>query len=166
KFLLTQGYQKIGCITGLLKMSSARERVDGYLAALKEYGVATVPEWIVHGDYSMQSGLIHANILLEHGVDSIFACNDMMAIGVSKALQLHGKKAGRDFGLVGFDNSPICEYLETPLTTIDQNIYDMGKAACRLAITSINEKGKPQPLEKKRVQFQPSLIIRETANHV
>lgn len=168
KFLLMQGYTQVGCITGPLQQSSARERFEGYLDALKEQEIPRNDALISHGDYTMQSGLMQAQKLLANGADAIFACNDLMAIGVVKALRQHGRQPGVDFGVVGFDNSPICEYLETPLTSIDQNIYDMGKTACRLAIDQINRKrqnkGRKQQPTCQTIRFSPSLVIRETAN--
>lgn len=165
KYLISLGYKNIGCITGPLKLPSAKERFDGYLTALQEFDIMRRDELIACGDYSMQSGMRLAGDLLANGAEAIFACNDMMAFGVAKALRQHGKRAGRDFALVGFDNSPVCEYLETPLTTVDQPVYDMGKSACGLAIKNITEKGRLTQVSpvKQNIRFAPSLIIRETA---
>ena len=166
RFLLSQGYRSIGCITGPLNRSFSRDRLEGYLDALREYNIPKNDALIASGDFTLQSGLLQAQPLLENGCDGIFACNDLMAIGVIKALKKYHYRLGEDFGLVGFDNNPFCEYLETPLTSVDQNIYDMGKETCRLVIKRIRQSRKPSyaaAYGAQEIRFTPGLVIRSSA---
>lgn len=160
RFLMEQGYQRIGCITGPLAVPSARNRYEGYVQALAERGLTPAPHLVAHGDYTLLSGTQAAPGLLDAGVDAVFACNDQMAFGVLRALKQRKLKAGRDIALVGFDNSPICEYLDIPLTTVDQPVYEMGKSACNMLLKAIA--GKRSPTAQQTLRFSPHLIIRET----
>ena len=162
KLLLTQGYTRVGCITGPLDAESGRQRYAGYCDAMEEYGITEYEDLVQHGDYTMETGFQRGLLLLEKNVDGIFACNDLMAIGAAKAMRLHGKHIGLDYGLVGYDNTPIGEYLETPLTSVDQNAYEMGRAACRLAMKAIRAKLEGKKRKWQNVCSSPVLVIRET----
>ena len=162
KLLLTRGYTGVACLTGLLDVESSRQRYSGYCDAMKEFGFSEFEELVQHGDYSMESGYVGAMLLLERNIDAIFACNDLMAIGASKAMRLHGKHVGVDYGLVGYDNTPICEYLETPLTSVDQNAYEMGRSACQLAVQSVKSKMTGKGIPQQEACFSPVLVIRDT----
>lgn len=161
KFLIDLGYKNIGCITGPLDVLSAKERYDGYIDALTSSNITPNEKIVVSGDYSLKSGFDLTFTLIDNGCDSIFASNDMMACGAAKALKKLGKNAGDDIALVGFDNSPISEFLDVPLTTVNQPIYNMGKSTCNVLIKSISQKDSSK--EKQRIKFYPNLVIRETA---
>ena len=60
-----------------------------------------------------------------------FADNDLIAIGAMKALQKAGYRIPRDIAIIGFDNLPMGDYLEPPLTTIHVPKQYMGEMAAR-----------------------------------
>lgn len=158
KHLLELGHKKIGCITGPFDSASARERYEGYLNALAMFGIEYNEDFVYHGDYQIESGFIGAKILIQRGVSAIFACNDLMACGAYRQARLMGKTIGKDLSIIGYDNIPLCEILEQPLTTINQPVYEMGQNACKLIIELIS---KPQH-KKQNITFLPSLIVRNT----
>ena len=158
RHLLELGHRKIGCITGPLDSTSAKERYNGYINALGMFGIQLDESLVYHGDYQMGTGLKGAEILIGRGVSAIFACNDMMACGACRQARLMGRAVGRDLSIIGYDDIPLCEILEQPLTTIAQPISIMGKNACRLLIELIHE-----PQRKiQNIRFLPSLIVRNT----
>lgn len=158
--LLELGHRKIGCITGPADSDSANERYKGYVDALSLYDIPHDKSLVYHGDYQINSGIEGSKELISKGVSAIFACNDMMACGAIRQARLMGKAIGKDISIIGFDNISICEILDQPLTTIHQPVYEMGKNACELIITLINE-----PRSKKQlIKFLPSLVKRATTN--
>jgi len=158
--LLELGHRKIGCITGPLDSTSARERYNGYINALGMYGVMLNEDFVYNGDYSMESGFNGAKVLIDRGVSAIFACNDMMACGAYRQALLMDKTVGKDFSIIGYDDIPLCKILEQPLTTISQPISKVGKQACELLIELIS---KPQN-SKRNIILLPSLVIRSTTS--
>lgn len=160
KHLLELGHKKIGCITGQLDSASARERYNGYINALGMFGVEQNQGLVYHGDYQIESGFNGAKVLIDKGVSAIFACNDMMACGAYKQARLMGKTIGQNFSIIGYDDIPLCEILEQPLTTIHQPISKMGKNACQLIIELITE---PQH-KKQTIKFLPTLFVRSTTS--
>lgn len=96
---------------------------------------------IYHGDYQIESGFLAAGELLDQGVTAIFACNDLMALGcIRKARQL-GLTPGKEISVIGFDDITLCEFLDQPLTTVRQPLYEMGKFSFQLIKDLID---KPQ----------------------
>jgi DNA-binding LacI/PurR family transcriptional regulator len=69
---------------------------------------------------------------------AIFACNDLMALGVLHALHELDLRCPEDVSLVGFDNLEFCEYTNPALTSVYQSGYQMGAAAAGLLLERIN----------------------------
>ena len=186
--LLSLGHRKVGCITGPLTEFGAKRRLQGYRTALAEEDIELDEGLIFEGNYHLDSGYNGAAALLEKGVTAIFACNDMMAIGVNKYVTEHGLSIPKDVSLVGFDNNPMTELLNISLTTVSQPADLMGKQACSILLAKIQGKNmdeatvgmkvrsstvdpddirtdaKKKELEKsKDYFFSPTLIVRGSA---
>lgn len=157
-YLLSLGHQKIGCITGPLTMESAALRYQGYLDALRLAGIEPDPSLCHIGNYQIDSGITGAKKLIEHGADAIFSCNDLMAMGAVRQAKRMGLRPGKDISIIGFDNISLCELLDPPLTTVNQQTYKMGKHCFHLLYDTIQEPGKVQ----QSIMLRPTLIIRET----
>ena len=145
--LISLGHKKIGCITGPLTEFGAKRRLQGYKTALSEEGIPLDESMIFEGNYHLESGYQGASYLIKKGVTAIFACNDMMAIGVNRFATEKNLSIPNDLSLVGFDNNPMAELLNISLTTVSQPAELMGKQACSILLGKI--KGKK--VEEKAV---------------
>ncbi|HBN95433.1 MAG TPA: hypothetical protein DDZ66_03970 [Firmicutes bacterium] len=67
-----------------------------------------------------------------------------------------------DIAIAGFDNIELAEYLEVPLTTMEQPKAEMGSLAAKMLINNINGV-EPNPWQ--RVLF-PKLIVRQSCGSV
>src|SRR4029077_20440434 len=56
RHLISLGHRRIGIIAGSLNLQTGRERLSGYLAALREANIKVVPELIQKGDFHIDSG--------------------------------------------------------------------------------------------------------------
>ncbi|MBB6097273.1 LacI family transcriptional regulator [Deinobacterium chartae] len=131
RHLIDLGHTRIAHITGDETHPDARDRLDGYLAALEDARIPFDPRLLVHGDFHEASGQHCAEALLESGqrFSAIFVGNDQMAYGVQLALYRHGLRVPDDVSLVGFDDQPFSAYTVPPLTTVRQPTTEMGLAA-------------------------------------
>jgi len=154
--LLELGHKKIGCITGPLTEFGAQRRLQGYRDALEKTGIPITEAYIFEGNYHFYSGVRGAERLLAEGVTAIFACNDMMALGVNKYATDHGLVIPRDLSLVGFDNNPVTEFMSIGLTTISQPYDLMGRYACEILLNRIDGE---QPLSNTQ-KSNDSLTVR------
>lgn len=106
----------LASITGPLNTSSARARLEGFRRAM---GRAFQPELVAQGDWSLLSGQLAAERILDRcpGLGGLFVASDLMAVGAVRALQAAGKKVPDDIAVFGFDDSAAAMMTEPPLTT-------------------------------------------------
>lgn len=77
---------------------------------------------------------------------AIFCANDYEAIGVVGALTEHGLLPGRDVQLVGYGDMTDKTTIYFPLTTVKQNLEEMGKQAVEMVLLIAGK--KEYPLQK------------------
>jgi LacI family transcriptional regulator len=159
-FLLSLGHRRIGFITGTLEFGCARHRLDGYKAALKEYGIPFDPQLVCEGDFMQPQGYQCAQRLLSLSVPptAIFASNDTMAFGVMEAARERGLRLPEDLSIVGFDDIPQASHVHPPLTTVRQPLEEMGQRAAMLLLHYIAHPNA----EIERIELPTELIIRES----
>jgi DNA-binding LacI/PurR family transcriptional regulator len=85
--------------------------------------------------------------------------NDTMAIGAMQAAAAHGFTVGRDLAIVGFDDAPMVQYLQPPLTSVRQPIREVGHKVVEILIALLE--GRP-PAERQ-VMLRPELIVRASS---
>lgn len=102
---------------------------------------------------------IGIKVLKEHDeITAVFACNDLMAIGIINACKKIGKKVPEEISIVGYDNTELSEMIEPKLTTVDQNMFLLGKNAGIL----VNEKIENDNKYSKKILLNNTLIKRDT----
>ena len=160
EYLLELGHKRIGFITGLAGIQSAKQRLDGYVAALTEYGIPIDQDLIISGDYFTPSGYEAAQQLLALGdrPTAIFASNDLMAFGAMDAIREQGMDIPNDISIVGYDDIPEASITHPKLTTVRQPLAQMGRVAVRLLLERIeNPAHGPQ-----RVTLATHLVVRDS----
>ncbi|THV42686.1 LacI family transcriptional regulator [Glycomyces buryatensis] len=118
--LLDLGHECVWHAAGPRKEWVARERVEGWRAALLDRGIEPPPP--VEGDWTPASGHAAARELAQNPeVTAVFSANDEMAIGLISALREAGRRVPGDVSVVGIDDIPAAAYLVPALTTIRQD---------------------------------------------
>jgi LacI family transcriptional regulator len=129
--LLTLGHRRIACITNApLAYTAARERLDGYRAAMRAAGIEPDPAWVAEAAFDAQSGRRAMRSLLGRAdFEAVFVASDVVAFGAIDALRAAGKRIPQDVSIVGFDDIPLAGFLDPPLTTVRLPAYELGHAA-------------------------------------
>ncbi|MFI2640532.1 LacI family DNA-binding transcriptional regulator [Streptomyces sp. NPDC018610] len=143
RHLLRTGRTRIGHIAGPLDQTSAVDRLDGFRDVMGDAG----PELIVQGDFTPAGGERALRELLDRrpDLDAVFAANDLAASGALRALRERGLRVPEDVAVVGFDDMlPVAEQTDPPLTTVRQDIEEMGRLMARLLLRGLD---RPQPGE-------------------
>jgi DNA-binding LacI/PurR family transcriptional regulator len=152
------GHQRIAIITGG-DSAAAQVRREGYLRAMREFGLA---EHIVtiEGAHTEEGGYRGAQELLELKPlpTAVFASNDLCAIGAMNALEESGLSIPADISLVGFDNTSLAALRHIELTSIDQPGADMGRSA----VDRLSERIEGERFTPRHDVVAPSLVIRST----
>lgn len=130
-YLVEQGHRRIAIIQGPEGFRSAKERFEGFLAAMSRHGLAVPDDAVAGGNYRFDSGIEAANALLdaERRPTAIFASNDEMAAGAFHAARARNIGVPADLSIVGFDDSPIAAHIWPPMSTVGWPIREMAKAA-------------------------------------
>lgn len=158
RHLIEQGHTRIACITGPNSGSTRVGRVEGYCQALQQAGLPLREELLVQGNYTLQSGVQAVADLAGRDYTALFACNDMMAFGALKALREAGVQVPGQVSLVGYDDVPMGELMEVPLTTVRQPVCEMGERAAQMMMDLLEQRGCV-PAE---ALFEPRLIVRKS----
>jgi LacI family transcriptional regulator len=160
--LIDQGRQNIGIITGPMEWWEARQRELGWREALTANGRAVDESYITNGDWTPSSGERSIRMLLEWHpeMDAVFVCNDQMALGAMKVARQMGRQIPQDLAVIGFDDIPEAPYFSPALSTVRQDIAEMGCQGVRQLLALINNEhaGPASP-----VVLQPKLVIRESS---
>src|ERR1700751_249937 len=156
--LARAGRQRIGLISGPLKVSNALSRWQGFQDALKAQSLPYEKELVVEGDYRIESGFRAGHALLSHRPDGIYVANHLMTIGLLQAVEEMGLSCPDDFGLVSFDDYPWLSIFRPRLTTVELPKHHLGSEAAELLIARISGDTGRAKVRK----LQPELRIRES----
>jgi LacI family transcriptional regulator len=91
---------------------------------------------------------------------AVFACSDLMALGVYDAARDLGLRIPDDLSVVGFDDVPEAGWATPNLTTVRQPITEMGSAAMRLLLSDRGGRARPGSVE--RFELATSLVVRSS----
>ena len=158
--LLDGGAERIGCVTGPSRVSTARERLAGYREGLRRprsQGDRHQP-----GPPSRLQGgrrLRRTRALLagRPRPDAIFAANNLMTLGALRAITEAGLRVPDDVLLVGFDDAPWTTLTSPPLTVVAQPTYEIGRHAAQLLTTADPD------LPTRHVVLAPALQVRASS---
>lgn len=158
--LIQQGHKDIGILAGFQRLSSMRERLQGFKDAMGNYDLPLRDEWIVVSDLSPDAGMAAATQVLtqSHRPTALMINNNFLNLGTLRAVIDLGLNVPEDLALVGFDDHPWAEVSCPPLTVVRQPVAELGQHAAEIMLALINEE-RPQ---QTRYVLDCDLIVRES----
>ena len=159
--LIERGHRRIGCITGFSGLTPSSERVMGYHQALEEHSLSIDESLIVQGDFHFKSGYDRTQQLLDlkEPPTAIFCGNDLMGIGAMRAAVERGLSIPEDIAFVGFDDIPIAQFTNPPLTSVTQPLKKLGRLSSQLLIDRIQQ----DDLEVAQHMLEVDLVVRQSS---
>lgn len=132
--LLQLGHRRIAAlIPSRDDRSISQLRCNGYLAALRDNGVAFDEGLLAEtgGSFEMEDAYRAVSRLAEEGKDfsALFTLSDTMAMAAIKALTDHGRRVPEDCSVIAIDGLRLSEYTVPTLTTMVQPAEEMGRQA-------------------------------------
>jgi len=156
--LVASGRRRIAFLGGPATNFEARERERGYRAGLP----AGTEPWLLEGDFSEAAGQRAAEALLALPAtsrpDTVFAANDIMAIGLLGTVLAGGLRVPEDIALAGFDDIPISRYVSPALTTMRVPIAAMGGQALEALASALDR----EPVDATTTVLPVQLIVRRS----
>lgn len=131
-YLIKKTQSQPGYLRSSYPIGNFNERADGFYKAIRENGMSTSRSPVLSLSPSMEGAYKDMLELLENGekpVRAYFADNDLIAAGAMKALREKGYRIPEDVSVMGFDDMPLCNYIEPTLTTVHVPKQYMGQMA-------------------------------------
>ncbi len=155
KLLISKGYKRIVCIQGELWSTPNKERVSGYMSAMRESGLEE-EAMVVGNEFSSQNGYLETKLLMSipSRPEAIFALSNTIALGALKAVREVGMRVPKDVALLSFDDNVYMDYMTPSITRVSQPVDDMAKLSVKILLDSIKN-----PDRKKSSQLALSATI-------
>lgn len=162
RHLIEQGHRRIGIIKGHPDHGAGHWRYEGYLTAMRQYGLQIDDDLIIQGYFSFESGLEAGRKLLSlhERPTAIFAANDDMAAAVLHVAHDMDIDVPGQLSVAGFDDTPLSRHVWPPLTTVRQPVQEMARQATMQLIDRIRKRGQSQQSGPSAMYC--SLVIRES----
>ncbi len=166
EYLIENGHTHIAHFTGPKYSMHSAERVEGVRRAFSSQRLIFDEDDIVAAGARIDDGYTAAHHYFgERGKrpTAVTCYNDLVAIGVYRALRELGLSVPDDVSVVGYDDIDIAQYASVPLTTVRVPKREMGGRAAELLINSIESAGDG---EYERVFLETKLVVRESTTRV
>jgi LacI family transcriptional regulator len=139
RYLYDRGHRDIAFVAGSLDESNARDRFQGYRQTLKALGLPYREERVVYGDFSEETARRESARLLQGGgrPTAVFCSDDYMAIGVMRRIHESGLRVPEDVAVIGFDDIEMAAHLQPSLTTVRQQMVELGRTSADILLTLI-----------------------------
>lgn len=160
KHLIAQGCRTIYHYAGPQVVDIWQNRLRGYLDTMRQAGLKVGDDAVFEGrNTSEAEGRRYAQHVLSSGrlPDAIFFTGDYVALGAMLEFQRAGVRIPEDVAMVGFANEPLCQWLATPLSSVDQFSYKMGYMAGKMLFDRL--RGEPQV----GIVIAPELVVRASS---
>ena len=133
----------------------SKDRLKGYLDALKQNNIPINKNIIVEAENFTESLGFKAmeKILKKEIPNIVITAEDLLAVGANKYLN---EKMVKDIKIIGFNNTPITQYQNPPISSIDINSRQLGYEAAKLLINFLNG----TPLKEKHKMVKTKFIER------
>lgn len=124
-------------ITGSPDLSNAQERRDGFLTSIKNHSLDDNVNRVYYGNFNdIYSGYSIVKKLLEDKVvfDSILAANQILAIGILKAVNESNLSIPKDISLIVFDKLTKMEVEGTQISEVVFPAFDIGANTAKVLL--------------------------------
>lgn len=165
--LLKRGHTNFGFIGGDVSLTPFRERYEGFLRALSEFGIHPDEAHVKFGNYHVDSGYAMMKELAELTPPpaSVFISNYFMHIGATQYLVEHRSQRSRPIFIASFDDMALSAVAGVPSLTIAQPVLQIGSRAAQLLLERIelrlNHNEPPQP----RIERLPTRLVFHDRNN-
>ena len=157
RHLIRRGHRRFLYVSGIEASYPGRERLRGFLDALKAHKIDFPESNIFPANFDRQQAAMLVRSLWMHNkldCDAIVCGNDIMAIGVIRTLLDAGISIPEQIAVAGADNIGMCDVISPSLTSFDYLPFELGKAAFLLLKDLISG------LEPHNVVLKTTLSIR------
>jgi LacI family transcriptional regulator len=165
--LLEDGFSRIVFVGGDKAVSTARERIAGFKAAMEAAGIHPGRDSFRLGGMEVEDGFVHMDAMLKNGKlpEALVAVNLLVHLGMERCLlaRFPGRRADGYMPVIAaFDESDYTPFLPACRYTVAQDTAAMGKEAVRRILERITQRKKGgDEFQENQFQFgntEPQII--------
>jgi LacI family transcriptional regulator len=163
RHLLELGHRRIAFVGAPGGLTSARERLEAFLAVARAAGLRPGDDDVSVGDerWSDASGeaAMRAQLARPERPTAVVAASDTLALGSLRAIRAAGLRAPEDVAVVSFDDPVSGDLLDPPVTALSRHDRELGERAARILLAALA--GDPEP-DAGEVRVSLELIVRRS----
>ena len=155
--MVADGYSVVSIHSSMKR----EEREKSFNTTLDLAGIPRDPNLVHHGFFDESGGFNSVARMLKLGENSptaFYAANDLMAVGIIRALKKNNIRVPEDISVIGTNNAPISEYAQPAISTVDVPYAKMAGKAVEMLIEKI-EQGE---MSQTNFTLECSLVLRDS----
>lgn len=161
--LVKLGHRRIGHVAGPGHLSTGIGRHQAFVSWMRTLGIEVDAADVEEADwYQVQPGFEATARLLERSPDltALVAANDLIALGAYRAIRETGREVGVDVSVTGYNDIPLLDLMQPPLTSVRVPYRQMGIEAAKALLSMMTEDGvEARPVS---IRLTPTLRARES----
>lgn len=164
--LIDLGHRRIGFI-GNLVASTVQARLEGLRDAIGDRGIPFDRSLVLdlavqpQENWAERIALCTRQLLSRPDRPTAIAySDDQVAAEGYRTIRAMGLRVPHDVSIVGFDDSPLCRWIDPPLATVSQPSIDMGRVAMEMLLDMLQPAGAAQDSPVRQVTLPVEWIPR------
>jgi DNA-binding LacI/PurR family transcriptional regulator len=144
QLLLDEGHERIAFVGGRRDVETGAERLAGYEMAMR---AAALERVTLDGEFRLEAAqaAIERRLATGEPPTAVVVANNLMTVGVLRALRRAGLHVPQDVSLVGIDDPAWAELIDPPLTAMAQPVGRMAADAMMLLMERVRDgAGEPR----------------------
>ncbi len=164
EYLAKRGHRRVAFVANNLKYSEVdQHRLTGFRAGLEAHGVALDDRFVFPMPFSAENTDLLVSVLKKPKAPTAFFCtSDRLAAQLTNILNSNGFSVPRDVSVLGFDNLPVAELTNPPLTTLAQDIDQKAHLVVDVLMRHIRQ----EQLPPERISLGVWLVERQSVRNL
>ncbi|MCM3748581.1 LacI family transcriptional regulator [Paenibacillus pasadenensis] len=163
QYLIEQGHRDIAYIAGMSTTTTSAQKLRAFKRVMNQNNLDVPKERVLYGDFTMEAGerLMDEILRAPERPTAVLCVNDFTAVGAIKTAIKAGLSIPNDMTIVGFDDIPLASSIFPELTTVKQQMDQLGSQAFQVLHKLIMKEKV-----KRLTVIEPELVVRESSREL
>ena len=137
RHLISHGHRRIAFLGDLTSIATCQDRHAGYLEALRAAGLPADPRIVCHDlhDAAAAAAAVTSLLTSAEPPSALFSAQNLITLSTVRTLR--ARAAQHRTALVGFDDVPLADLLDPPVTVVAQDVAAIGTLAAQILFRRI-----------------------------
>jgi len=159
--LIENHFRNIAFITLSDRQNQMEDRVQGYRNAMRVHALLPIVKEVVYKESAAKAALSIKNLLkARRDVDALFFSTNYLAMSGLEAMKELGLKAGRDLGVVVFDDNTNFSLFNPAITAVAQPVKEIGLQVTRILLEELKD---DHMIDSQNILLKTKLVVRDSS---